>query len=187
MSKELNHEEEQFLLRLARETLTQYLKRQKPRQPDTVQLSTILLEKRACFVTYTMHSELRGCIGSLYAEIPLYEDVMRRAIDAANDPRFSPMTLQELPQVHIEISVLSAMEKIASLDEFVLGKHGIVMEYQRRRAVFLPQVATEQGWSKEETLQHLSRKAGLASNAWQAKETIFYTFTSQLFEEKAEV
>lgn len=184
MSGELTHQEQQFLLALARDTLTHYLDHQEMPEPDARQLSPNLQAERACFVTYTMHGELRGCIGSLSAEVPLYQDVMTRAVDAANDPRFPPMSKKELPFVHIEISVLSPMQQIAGIDEFVVGHHGIVMEQRRRRAVFLPQVASEQGWNKEQTLQHLSRKAGLASNAWQAKETVFYTFTAQLFEEK---
>ena len=132
----------------------------------------------ATFVTLKIGKELRGCIGSLEAVEPLYLSVHRNAINAArNDPRFPAVEPDELPNITIDVSILSTNRTIPSLSEFKLGAHGIILEKDGRRAVFLPEVATEQGWSKEETLTFLSRKAGLPTDAWKSGAT-FQVFES---------
>jgi AmmeMemoRadiSam system protein A len=123
--------------------------------------------KTATFVTLKIHGNLRGCIGSLTPVQPLYESVHDNAINAAlNDYRFRPVTPMELPRLNVHVSILSPIVDIASLDQFKIGEHGIIMEKGRYRAVYLPEVAVEQRWTKEETLSSLSEKAGAPSDAW---------------------
>jgi uncharacterized protein (TIGR00296 family) len=93
------------------------------------------------------------------------------------DRRFQPVTAAELPKIEIHISLLSPVTEIASLDGFVIGEHGIIVQKGRRRAVYLPEVAPEQGWTKEQTLSHLSMKAGLSRDAWREGAT-FKVFSS---------
>jgi AmmeMemoRadiSam system protein A len=130
--------------------------------------------------------ELRGCIGRIEPDLPLEEAVCEAAVDAAlHDDRFEPVTLDELGRIEIEVTVLSRPRPVASWREIVIGAHGIILEKDRRRALFLPQVATEQGWSLEETLAALSRKAGLGVAAWKENAS-FSVFTGQVFRERKE-
>jgi AmmeMemoRadiSam system protein A len=127
---------------------------------------------------------LRGCIGIITAEKPLYKTVQEMTIAAAShDPRFMPVEASELPFIDIEISVLSPLKKIDDISEIELGKHGILMEKNFHRGVFLPQVATETGWRKEEFLGHCSAdKAGLGWDGWKTAD--IYIFTATVFSEK---
>ena len=119
------------------------------------------------FVTLKIRGDLRGCIGSLAPVEPLYLSVHRNAVNAAmHDPRFSPVQSVELPDITVDVSILSPIRDIPNLDAFKLGQHGIILGKGMARAVFLPEVATEQGWTKEETLSYLSQKAGLSADAW---------------------
>ena len=109
--------------------------------------------------------------------------VRTRAVDAAaHDRRFQPVTVDELDDIEIEISVLTTPSAVESVEEIVIGRHGIVLEKDGRRAVFLPQVAPDQGWTREETLSHLSQKMGLQADAWQQGAT-FQVFEAQVFKE----
>ncbi len=180
----LSHEEEMYLLKLARQTLVKYVTEKKVMEiEDLSQVSPQLQKQGSCFVTYHEDGELRGCIGSIFPTQPLYADVIEHAIDAAvHDPRFEPVMSKELSRIHIEISVLSIPQDIPSYMDFIPGEHGIILSKQGRKAVFLPQVAPEQGWDREQTLRHLSLKAGLPPNAWQSG-TKFQIFTAQVFSE----
>lgn len=180
--KLLTPEEQIVLLRLARQKLSAYLNDQ-AFNPSPEQFPASFQPKCSCFVTYHCHGSLRGCVGSIYPELPLYEEVLHNAVSAACDSRFDPIDKIELEHLRVEISVLSPIRQIASLDEFELGKHGIIVSLHGRRAVYLPQVAVEQGWDKKTTLQHLCQKAGLASNSWKQKEACFFIFTTQICEE----
>ena len=100
-----------------------------------------------------------------------------------NDGRFKPVSEDELPDIEIDISVLSPIRKISGAEKFITGKHGIIIRLGGTRAVFLPQVATEQGWNREETLAHLCNKAGLPSYAWKDEEMEFFVFTAEVFHE----
>ena len=95
-----------------------------------------------------------------------------------HDPRFRPVANDELRHIRVDVSVLSPIRPIASLSEFQVGRHGIILSKDGRRAVFLPEVALEQGWGMEETLNHLSRKAGLPVDAWRKGATyqVFESF-----------
>ncbi|MBF0423870.1 MAG: AmmeMemoRadiSam system protein A, partial [Magnetococcales bacterium] len=133
------------------------------------------------FVTLKRDGELRGCIGQLSPDKPLYRAVTDHAVNAAlRDPRFSPVTPGELQQMTLEVSILSPMRPISSWEGFIVGRQGIVLSKNGRRAVFLPEVATEQGWSREETLTHLAQKAGLPPDSWKSGAT-FEVFTSQSY------
>jgi len=102
---------------------------------------------------------------------------------AFEDPRFPALKADELPQCEVEITVLEPVRPVAGPGELRLGEHGIVLECGGRRAVFLPQVALEQGWTLEETLTHLARKAGLAPDAWRREDCRLGAFTAQVLRE----
>lgn len=127
--------------------------------------------------------KLRGCVGQVVPVLPLATSIVESALDAAlHDTRFDPVEARELPRLAVEVTVLSAPRPIASWREIQLGRHGIVLEKGGRRALFLPQVAAEQGWTLEQTLDALARKAGLPADAWRSGAR-FSVFTGQVFEE----
>jgi AmmeMemoRadiSam system protein B/AmmeMemoRadiSam system protein A len=130
------------------------------------------------FVTLKTHGELRGCIGTIEPREPLYRAIMDNSDNAARrDPRFNPVTPSELKGLEVEVSVLTPPRPIGSWEEFRVGEQGIILSKGGRRALFLPEVATEQGWTREETLSYLARKAGLATDAWRdgAQFAVFTT------------
>jgi hypothetical protein len=130
------------------------------------------------FVTLKEDGQLRGCIGYILPRKPLYEAVLENGVNAArNDPRFMPVRPGELSDLEIEVSVLSVPRSIASYDQFAVGEEGVILSKDGHRAVFLPEVATEQGWTREQTLSHLARKAGLPADAWR-EGAGFQVFTS---------
>jgi AmmeMemoRadiSam system protein A len=181
----LSRNEKKQLLELARTAIAARLYRHRPPQPARDSLSSRLSEKGAAFVTLHKHGQLRGCIGNIIAEEPLVDNVMHNAVNAAfNDPRFPALTdLDELDEVEIEISVLTPPRRIESADQFVVGRHGIILSRGWSRAVFLPQVAPEQGWDMKTTLEHLSLKAGLPADAWRDEDTKFEVFEAIVFGE----
>jgi hypothetical protein len=128
------------------------------------------------FVTLKKYGNLRGCIGRFDASEPLYQVVQEMAIaSSTQDYRFSPVELKEIPELEIEISVLTPMRHISSIDEIELGKHGIYIKKGNRSGTFLPQVATETGWTKEEFLGHCAQdKAGIGWNEWKDAEVYVY-------------
>jgi hypothetical protein len=143
--------------------------------PQTSQ-SSPLTSKCGAFVSLHKHGNLRGCIGHFGEDIPLYEIVAEMARSAAfEDPRFSPVRREELDEIDIEISVLTPMRRIKSLDEFELHRHGIYIRKGYRSGTFLPQVADEVDWTKEEFVGHCSQdKAGLGWNGWRNAELYVY-------------
>ena len=143
-----------------------------------------LLQERGAFVTLKKHGELRGCIGHLIGDRPLYLVVQGVAVSAAvGDQRFPPVTEEELSGLEIEISVLSPLEEVESVDQIQVGLHGVIIHRGQKQAVYLPQVAPEQGWGREEMLENLCLKAGLSKDAWKKEGTRFYVFTAEVFEE----
>lgn len=180
----LNKEERKKLLEIARKSIEAYLKSGK--KLELSEKDPLLLKEMGAFVTLNKNGELRGCIGNLIGKKPLYLTVRDMAVEAAlSDPRFSPVTLEELKDLDIEISVLSPMRKIDNPDNIRLGIDGVLVRKGFRSGVFLPQVATETGWSKDEFLSNLcSHKAGLAPDAWKDKDTEILTFTAEVFSEK---
>ena len=176
-------EEKLILLGIARSTITMYLNEHKTPEVDDRNFSPNLKMHSGCFVTLKEHGELRGCVGRFTADIPLWKVVRQMAIaSATEDSRFLPVTVKEIDKLEIEISVLSPMKKIYSADEIVLGKHGIYIKKGYYSGTFLPQVATETGWSKEEFLGHCARdKAGLGWDGW--KDADLYTYEACVFGE----
>ncbi len=166
------------LLKLARGMLETYIKTGKKAGPEDfdITITPAMRQTMGAFVTLTIAGELRGCIGEIVPRRPLYEAVMERAIDAGvNDPRFRMVTENELPRLEYEISALTPPVPVNSYHDIVIGKHGMVIQKNGRSAVFLPQVAPEQHWTLEETLTHLSLKAGLPADGWKegASWTVF--------------
>ena len=171
------------LLALAREAIRADLSGASPRVPDAVLASEACTAVAPCFVTLREDGDLRGCIGSLTSSESLYENVIQNACSAASqDPRFWPLAEAELDRVSIGISVLTPARPVASWEEIVVGRHGVILEKGGCDAVFLPQVAVEQGWDVETTLTHLSRKAGLRADEWRRGAT-FKVFEAVVFRE----
>jgi AmmeMemoRadiSam system protein A len=128
-----------------------------------------LLQLRGAFVTLHAGSRLRGCIGTIEGRLPLLRAVADNAAAAAvDDPRFAPVTPDESSNLALEISALTPLRDVDGPGAIELGHHGILLGKSGRQAVFLPQVAPEQGWDLPTTLAHLCRKAGLPADAWRA-------------------
>jgi AmmeMemoRadiSam system protein B/AmmeMemoRadiSam system protein A len=181
---DLNDREKKELLRIARRTIEQYVKDRTLVGLDTTKFSNTMKMNCGAFVTLRKHEELRGCIGRFDASEPLHKVVQQMAIAAATeDYRFPPVEPQETNQLDIEISVLTPMRRIGSIDEIELGKHGIYIRKGTRGGTFLPQVATETGWSKEEFLRHCAQdKAGIGWDGW--KDAEIYVYEAKVFSEK---
>ena len=187
--KELTDGDKQFLLKLSRETLESFITSKKKPEVDKSKLSEALKNNQACFVTLTKRHQLRGCIGDLYAHRPLVDAVIGNTIAAAvEDPRFSPVTENELKDIKIEISALTAPKELKNegpdklLQFLVPLKHGLILSNHGRRATFLPQV-WEQLPQKEEFLEHLCQKAGLPAACWKDPATQFQVYEAIMWEE----
>ena len=171
------------LLEIARKAIEEYLANGKRLdfKEDDPQLTSI----SGAFVTLHNRRELRGCIGNIIGQKPLFETVSDMAIaSASGDPRFPALSQEEFKEVDIEISVLTPLKRITGIDEFQLGIHGVLVKSGFSQGVFLPQVATETGWSKEEFLSQLcAHKAGLSPDAWKDAKTELYIFSAQVFSE----
>jgi AmmeMemoRadiSam system protein A len=127
----------------------------------------------AAFVTLTQAGMLRGCIGYVHAVRPLAEAVAHCAVSAATeDPRFPPVSREELPELRLEISVLSPLQRITDPHTVEVGRHGLHISQEGRHGLLLPQVATELGWNRETFLRHSCLKAGLPADAWRHGATI---------------
>lgn len=145
-----------------------------------------LNEKRGCFVCIKIDGALRGCIGNFFSDKPLHALVQEMAEAAAcRDPRFYPMKPDDLDNFEIEISVLTPMRHIDSIDEIKVGEHGLYIEKNSFRGVLLPQVATEYGWDRETFLDQTCIKAGLKRTDWQEGASI-YVFSAQVFHDEGD-
>jgi MEMO1 family protein len=180
----LTPEEKGKLIGLARKAILSYLDEKKIIEVSPAKYPGNLQIPCGAFVTLNKNGELRGCIGRFLATEPLYEVVQQMAIAAAfEDSRFNPVRKEEMKNIDIEISVLTPLKKIKSIDEFELGKQGIYMAKGSRSGTFLPQVEEQTGWTKEEFLGHCSQdKAGIGWNGW--KDADLYTYEALVFGEK---
>jgi len=180
----LNSQQRKKLLKIARQAIEEYLKTGK--KLGVSEADPVLNQKMGAFVTLTEQGRLRGCIGNLTANQPLYLTMRDMAIAAAvDDPRFPAVSLTGIKNIQLEISVLSPLKRVASADDIELGKQGVLVRSGVQSGVFLPQVAAETGWSKEEFLNNLcSQKAGLAADAWKDKSCQLYVFNAEVFSEK---
>ena len=179
----MNDAQKQTLLKVARDTVEAVISHwpaEKPKSDDPE-----LNAPCGCFVTLKNHGQLRGCIGQFISDSPLIELVTEMAkASATGDPRFmsDPITARELQQLDIEISVLSPLQKTDDPLSLRLGVDGIYIRKGHTSGCFLPQVATETGWSKEEFLSYCcSHKAGLAPDAWKDPATEVNLFTAEVF------
>ncbi|HVP80236.1 MAG TPA: AmmeMemoRadiSam system protein B [Thermodesulfobacteriota bacterium] len=176
----LNEEEKKTLHHIARTVIENKVKG-KP-VPDFKIESAILKENRGAFVTLQKRGQLRGCIGYIEGHGPLHNTIKEMAEAAAfRDPRFSPVKEKELPELDIEISVLTPLQRIKDIDEIQVGTHGIYIKKGWSSGLLLPQVATEYGWDRQTFLDHTCQKAGLPSSAWKEKDTEIYIFSADIF------
>lgn len=181
---DLKKEEKVYLLKSARQVIEgKFLNSPKP-AVDYNEFP-IFREKCGAFVTLTINDNLRGCIGYIESDMPLFETICKAAIQAAfHDPRFTSLGKDELPKIALEISVLSPAEPINSYDEIIIGKHGLIVEESGRRGLLLPQVATENNFTREDFLTAICQKAGLNSYLWQKKQINLTVFTATVFNEE---
>lgn len=177
----LTDEDRKVLLRLARHsleegvcgvTVTRELEDPAP----------ALVEPRGAFVTLRKHGDLRGCIGHVLTTAPLYKTIQECAVAAAlADPRFAPVAPDEVPSLHMEISVLSAPFPVAP-EQIIIGEHGLIISKGFRRGLLLPQVPVTWNWDREQFLEETCIKAGLPPDAWK-KGAQIEAFTAEVFEE----
>jgi len=191
VSERLSLEEGEFLVRLARDAIVEYLRsgRKIRREPPSERLR----EKRGVFVTLKRHpsDELRGCIGFPEPVKPLVEATVEAAISAAtNDPRFPPMRdPREMKEVRVEVSVLTPPRRLEVsnpkeyLERIEIGRHGVIVRRGANSGLLLPQVPVEEGWDVMEFLSHACLKAGLPPDAWCSPDCEVYVFEAQVFEE----
>ncbi len=176
--------DQRFLLTLARDTLQRHLAGRNLPDPEREgRVPESVRKDFGVFVTLKERGDLRGCIGSIAPVEALWKGVIRNAVNAASeDPRFRPVQRDEEPLIEIEVSVLTPPVGVRGPEDIVVGRDGVLLTKGRNRAVFLPQVAPEQGWDLPTTLTHLAMKAGLAGDAWKTGTT-FEVFQAQVFNE----
>jgi AmmeMemoRadiSam system protein A len=173
--------DERELLRIARETLRAAVEEGRTYEPPRP-ASAELLEERGVFVTLKSYGTLRGCIGYVLPTVPLYLAVRDMAINSAlRDPRFPPVTPEELPTLHIEISVMTLLQAVEDPNEIVVGEDGLVIEAEGRSGLLLPQVAPEQGWDRERFLEGVCMKAGLPPDAYTWEDATLQKFQAHIF------
>jgi len=182
--RSLTTEEKIELLRIARLTIENVTAGKSP--PKFEAKFEIFKEKRGAFVTiHKKNGELRGCIGYVLPIKPLLETIVEMAEAAAlRDPRFVPVSADEVESLEIEISVLSPLREVKDINEIQVGKHGIIIERGYNSGLLLPQVATEYGWDRITFLEHTCRKAGLPTDAWKDNNTKIMIFSADVFSEK---
>ncbi|MFQ5905988.1 MAG: AmmeMemoRadiSam system protein A [bacterium] len=179
----LTEVEKKELVRIARQSLRSAVKRTP--KPKLEPLTDTLKEQRGAFVTLKKHGNLRGCIGYIEAVKPLYLAVAEMAVSAGmRDPRFSPVEEDELPDVTIEISVLSPLKQVKGVEDIEVGRDGIYIVKHHYSGVLLPQVATEYKWDSETFLEETCLKAGLPTDAWRRGAKV-YTFSAEIFGEES--
>ena len=179
----LSEEGRRDLLDLARRALEAHF-RGEPEPRLASDRAETFGEARGLFVTLRKNGELRGCIGTLAPHGDLSRGIAEYALRAAlEDPRFPPLSPEELPVCEIEISVLSPPEEIEGPDEIEVGRDGLILESRGRRGLLLPQVATEWGFDADRFLSEVSRKAGLAPDGWREPGAKIWAFRAEVFSE----
>ncbi len=181
----LSDEEKHYLFKLIREALNSYFEGKpfSPSPPLPEEKYPHLFERRGAFVTFWKGKNLRGCIGNIHPQQPLYEEICEIALSSAlRDPRFPPLKKEELSEIEIEISLLSPLVK-ADPDKLEVGKHGILIKRGYYQGLLLPQVAIEYNWDAETFLRHACLKAGLPEDCYLDPDTEIYLFTAEVFTE----
>jgi AmmeMemoRadiSam system protein A len=178
----LDESAQKELLALTRATLENYFKT--GRVPEYHTEHPGLLRRAGAFVTLHKGDDLRGCIGMLSGEGELYRTVQHCALSAAlEDSRFDPVSQKEIPDLTIEISILSAFECVTDVNLIEVGRHGLVISLGGARGLLLPQVASKYHWDRETFLTQTCRKAGLSAQAWRQPEAKIQIFEAQVFSE----
>lgn len=181
----LSPEDEQYCLRLARRSLRHYFRTGRLLQVSGSEVPAALRKPHGCFVTLKKRGRLRGCIGRIVGDRPLYLTIIEYAVHAAvDDPRFRPVSKNELDELDIEISVMTPLERVTDVDDIQVGRDGLLIKMGFNQGLLLPQVATEFGWDRETFLVHTCRKAGLPDDAWKSPRAQIYRFSAQVFGEK---
>ncbi len=176
--------EKKWLLDRARRAIEARLKRQKA-LVDESELTPMLQVERALFVTLTIGGMLRGCIGHVLPMGPLFREIGEVACLAAfDDPRFPPVSREELPHLELEVTIMSPLHHIDNVEEIIPGKHGLLVRKGCYQGLLLPQVASEHGWDRERFLSETCRKAGLPTNAWRQAGLEILVFTAYIFSDK---
>jgi len=180
----LSNQEKEKLLQIARFTIEEYLSKSQIPKLDKSDLLPIMEMECGSFVTLHKNGSLRGCIGRFTSSEALYKSVQKMAVSAATqDNRFSVVKKDELNEIDIEISVLTPLKKIQSIDEIEMGRHGIYIKKGFSTGTFLPQVAIETGWTKEEFLGYCAKnKVGIGWDGW--KEAELFIYDALVFGEK---
>jgi AmmeMemoRadiSam system protein A len=181
---EITEKEKEVLLLAARKSIESLFEDIEPLNIDLNQYPSFKKHLGA-FVTLQEEGKLRGCIGYIITEKTLYQTVCDAARQSAfYDPRFLPLTYDELNLISIEISVLSPPHKIDSYDEVMIGEHGLILNEENIRAVLLPQVAVSNNFTKEQFLSALCQKAGLPDDLWRYRKLNLQVFTAAVFSEE---
>ncbi len=169
------------LVAWARRTIDQYVRT--GTAPLARDVPAPRMARRGVFVTITERGELRGCIGRLVPDGPVQWLTGAMALHAAvDDPRFGPVRPDELDRLHLEVSLLTPLRRVASPEQIVLGRDGVVLVKNGKSAVFLPEIAAQQGWTRDQLLDNLCLKAGLPADAWRAGATLA-VFQTTVFQE----
>lgn len=169
------------MLDIARRTIHNFLI--KENTPSDNNSDPEINRKQGAFVTLFNHDKLRGCVGHTKDDLPLRTVVGLMALQAAfNDYRFSSVTLEELPHIEIEISILSPSKKIRTIDEIEVGTDGIMLRIKDRHGLFLPQVPAKMGWDRIQLLERLCDKIGVPNDSWRKNAELF-TFQTEVFDE----
>lgn len=177
-------EEQLKLLRWARQTMEAAVRTELLQEIPDSELTFGLRSPHGAFVTLKKSGELRGCIGKMDFERPLWLNVIEAAAASAlEDPRFPPVTADELVDLLLEISVLNPPEALPRIELFDPQRHGIIIEHGWRHALLLPKVAQEYGWDVQKTLETVCRKAGLSADAWREPDARLQVFTAFDFAE----
>ncbi len=169
--------EKKELLSIARKAIAEHVT--SGNTPDMGTSNPKFKSDGAVFVTIKKNGSLRGCIGNVQAVMPLYQSVIKNAITASSsDPRFPPMTKEELKDIDVEVSILSPLNQLRDVKDIQVGKHGLVIRKGMQSGLLLPQVAAELGWDRETFLEQICAKAGLPKGSW--KDAELYTFTAEI-------
>jgi len=182
MSFSLNDQEKQFLLKLARDSISDFLKGKESAKREY--FSDNLKTHSGAFVTLHINEQLRGCIGYVKAFKPVQDAIADLAISAAfNDPRFPSLSMEEYETIDLEISVLTPLEKVMDTSEIQIGRDGLIIKNGSYEGLLLPQVATEYNWDVPTFLEQTCIKANLSGDAWKNKETEIFSFSAIIFDE----
>ena len=182
MNTPLTADERAYLLELARSVITAEASNEPGPRPEA--RTAALAEDRGAFVTLHIWDKLRGCIGYIEGVKPLVEAIADNALAAAfRDPRFGPINVAEVSDLHIQISALTPLRLVGHWRDIEIPRHGVVLTRGANKGVFLPQVAKEEGWDRDTLLSHLAMKADLDQDAWREGAS-FQVFEAEVFAEK---